>query len=181
MTQRSAGRGRARGKAVAPGGSASGAQFGEDLLGMVGADFLCRDEPRHDLAGISTECYTRFGRGNASGVSIESSTAWRTRVRRRLRDEVAHGSREDHRRPRRAARLLRLPGRTHLVALVRAGAKSENGTSPNDPANREVISKPHDQGGHETGRHVGRNFRVSFGCLTGVGVHGRTQVCRVGR
>jgi hypothetical protein len=31
-------------------------------------------------------------------------------------------------------------------------------------------SKPRDRGGHETGRHVGRNFRVSFGCLTG-GVH----------
>jgi hypothetical protein len=31
----------------------------------------------------------------------------------------------------------------HLVALVRAGARFENG-------------KPRDQGGHETGRHVGQ-------------------------
>jgi Transposase, Mutator family len=28
-------------------------------------------------------------------------------------------------------------------------------SSPDDPANQEVISKPRDQGGHETGRHVG--------------------------
>jgi hypothetical protein len=42
-----------------------------------------------------------------------------------------------------------------LIALVRAGAKFENGQSrPNDPTDREVISKPRDQGGHETGRHV---------------------------
>ena len=44
----------------------------------------------------------------------------------------------------------------HLVALVRAGAESGNGNSSNDPANQEVISKPRDQGGHETGRHAGQ-------------------------
>jgi hypothetical protein len=45
-------------------------------------------------------------------------------------------------------------------ALAR-GSRTAN--SSNDPTNREVISKPRDRGGHETGRHVGqRNFRVGL-------------------
>ena len=37
---------------------------------------------------------------------------------------------------------------------------SRTASSSNDPTNQEVISKPRDQGGHETGRHVGhRDFR----------------------
>ena len=36
--------------------------------------------------------------------------------------------------------------------------------------NQELIGKPRDQGGHETGRHVGqRDLPVRFGCLTGWG------------
>ena len=51
---------------------------------------------------------------------------------------------------------------------VPAGARFENGKLVERPTNREVISKPRDQGGHETGRHVVHgNFRVWFGCLTG--------------
>ena len=58
---------------------------------------------------------------------------------------------------------------------------SRTASSSNDPTHQEAISKPRDQGGHETGRHVGqRELPVRFGCLTG-GVHGRTQICRVGR
>jgi putative transposase len=58
----------------------------------------------------------------------------------------------------------------HLVALVRAGAKFENANSSNDPTNREVISKPRDQGGHETGRHVGqRELPGQVRLLDGVG------------
>jgi Transposase, Mutator family len=57
----------------------------------------------------------------------------------------------------------------HLVFLGRAGAKFENGKLVERPDEQEVISKPRDQGGHETGRHVGRNFRARFGCLTGWG------------
>jgi len=44
----------------------------------------------------------------------------------------------------------------HLLALVRAGARFENGKLVERPTNREVIAKPRDQGGHETGRHVGQ-------------------------
>jgi putative transposase len=33
---------------------------------------------------------------------------------------------------------------------------SRTASSSNDPANQEAISKPRDQGGHETGRHVGQ-------------------------
>ena len=45
----------------------------------------------------------------------------------------------------------------HLVALVRAGAVfTRTASSSNDPTNQEVISKPRDQGGYETGRHVGQ-------------------------
>ena len=55
----------------------------------------------------------------------------------------------------------------HLVALVRAGVTFENGRLVERPDGSGVISKPRDQGGHETGRRVG--------------VHGRTQPCRVGR
>jgi hypothetical protein len=58
----------------------------------------------------------------------------------------------------------------HLVALVRDGAKFENGNLPNDPTNREVISKPGDQGGHEIGRHVGqRELPGQVRLLDGVG------------
>jgi hypothetical protein len=32
----------------------------------------------------------------------------------------------------------------HLVALIRAGARFENGNSSNDPTNQEVISKLRD-------------------------------------
>jgi hypothetical protein len=44
----------------------------------------------------------------------------------------------------------------HLVALVRGGAKFEDGKLVKRPTNQEVIGKPRDQGGHETGRHVGQ-------------------------
>jgi hypothetical protein len=57
-----------------------------------------------------------------------------------------------------------------VVALVRAGARFENGNSSNDPTNQEVISKPRDQGGHETGRHVGqRTLPGRVRLLDGVG------------
>jgi hypothetical protein len=46
---------------------------------------------------------------------------------------------------------------------------SRTANSSNGRTNQVVISKPRDQGGHQTGRHVGRNFRVRFGCLTGWG------------
>jgi hypothetical protein len=70
----------------------------------------------------------------------------------------------------------------HLVFLVRAGARFENG---------KLVERPDESGGdHPSGvtraamRPVGMslsgNLRVRFGCLTG-GVHGRTQPCRVGR
>ena len=40
----------------------------------------------------------------------------------------------------------------------------------NDPTNQQAINKSRDQGGHETGRHVGqRELPVRFGCLTGWG------------
>ena len=58
---------------------------------------------------------------------------------------------------------------THLVALVRAGAKFENGN---------VVERPHVSGGEQlaasqgaamkpVGMSVSGNFRVRFGCLTG--------------
>ena len=61
----------------------------------------------------------------------------------------------------------------HLVALVRAGASSRTANSSNDPTNHKVISKPRDQGGHETGRHVAqRELPGQVRLLDGV--HGRT-------
>src|SRR5262245_30004515 len=66
----------------------------------------------------------------------------------------------------------RADGAPHLVALVRAARGSRTASSSNDPTNQEAISKPRDQGGHETGRPVGQwNFRSSSAiCLTGWGV-----------
>ncbi len=59
---------------------------------------------------------------------------------------------------------------------------SRTASSSKDPTNQEVIGKPRDQGGHETGRHVGQQEpRGQVRLLDGVGVHGRTQTCRVGR
>jgi len=70
----------------------------------------------------------------------------------------------------------------HLVFLVRAGARFENGKLVERPTNQEVISKRCDQGGQETGRHVAqRELPGQVRLLDGVGVHGRTQPCRVGR
>jgi len=43
----------------------------------------------------------------------------------------------------------------HLVALVRAGVKFEYGELVERPDESGVTSRPRDQGGHETGRHVG--------------------------
>lgn len=86
----------------------------------------------------------------------------------------------------------RLPRRRHRHGLSSsssphkpAGARSTYGTwspwsalargsrtasSSNDPTNQEAISKPRNQGGHQTGRHVGqRELPVRFGCLTGRG------------
>jgi hypothetical protein len=61
------------------------------------------------------------------------------------------------------------------------GRVTGTASSSNDPTNQEAISKPRDQGGHETGRHVGpRELPARFGCLTGW-EHGRAQTCRVGR
>jgi hypothetical protein len=52
-------------------------------------------------------------------------------------------------------------------------------SSPDDPTNQEAISSLRDQGGHETGRHVGQlELPVRFGCLTGWGALGGIQVCR---
>jgi hypothetical protein len=43
-------------------------------------------------------------------------------------------------------------------------------SSPDDPSNQEVISKPRDQGAmRAAGIPVSGNFRVRSGCLTGVG------------
>jgi hypothetical protein len=56
-------------------------------------------------------------------------------------------------------------------APARGFEGSRKASSSNDPTNQEVISRPRDQGGHETGRYVGMsvtgNFWVRFGCLTG--------------
>jgi hypothetical protein len=59
--------------------------------------------------------------------------------------------------------------------------RSRTANSSNDPTNQEVISEPRNQGGHETGRHVGQRELPGQVCLLDGGMHGRTQTCRVGR
>jgi hypothetical protein len=49
------------------------------------------------------------------------------------------------------------------------GAKFENGKLVERPDDQEVISKPRDQGGHETGRACRSELPRQVGCLTGWG------------
>ena len=66
-------------------------------------------------------------------------------------------------------------GRWQIFTIAPGGSGGDTTHQPaqissNVPTNREVISKPRHQGGHETGgMSVSGNFRVRFGCLTGVG------------
>src|SRR5262245_23910688 len=64
------------------------------------------------------------------------------------------------------------------VGLATLARRSGTASSSNGPANQEAISKPRDQGGHETGR---RELPVRSGCLTGRGMDGLRRAGWAGR